>query len=383
MKIDQKEILNELIEISIMISSIPNLNQLLEIVLKKAREITNSDAGSLYLKDKNRLVFLITQNDTLKDIHKKFKAFPINIDKTSIAGYAAFTKNIINIPDVYMLSNEYPFSFNDEFDKKNNYRTKSMLTIPMKDNENEVIGVLQLINSKDEKGNITSYSKEIEKIIESFASIAAVSIKNVQLKENIKRAYLETIYRLSVAAEYKDTDTGTHIKRMSKYSELIAKKLGFSDEFCELILYASPLHDIGKLGIPDAILTKPAKLTPEEWEIMKRHTTMGYEILAGSTEKLINFASSIALNHHERFDGTGYPSGKKGEEIPIEGRIVALADVFDALATKRPYKDAWPLDKILTEIENQRNKQFDGKIVDVFLSNLDEFLKIQNEFKED
>lgn len=383
MKIDQKEILNELIEISIMISSIPNLNQLLEIVLKKAREITNSDAGSLYLKDKNRLVFLITQNDTLKDIHKKFKAFPINIDKTSIAGYAAFTKNIINIPDVYMLSNEYPFSFNDEFDKKNNYRTKSMLTIPMKDNENEVIGVLQLINSKDEKGNITSYSKEIEKIIESFASIAAVSIKNVQLKENIKRAYLETIYRLSVAAEYKDTDTGTHIKRMSKYSELIAKKLGFSDEFCELILYASPLHDIGKLGIPDAILTKPAKLTPEEWEIMKKHTTMGYEILAGSTEKLINFASSIALNHHERFDGTGYPSGKKGEEIPIEGRIVALADVFDALATKRPYKDAWPLDKILTEIENQRNKQFDGKIVDVFLSNLDEFLKIQNEFKED
>ncbi|MEO0234866.1 MAG: HD domain-containing phosphohydrolase [candidate division WOR-3 bacterium] len=383
MKIDQKEILNELIEISIMISSIPNLNQLLEIVLKKAREITNSDAGSLYLKDKNRLVFLITQNDTLKDIHKKFKAFPINIDKTSIAGYAAFTKNIINIPDVYMLSNEYPFSFNDEFDKKNNYRTKSMLTIPMKDNENEVIGVLQLINSKDEKGNITSYSKEIEKIIESFASIAAVSIKNVQLKENIKRAYLETIYRLSVAAEYKDTDTGTHIKRMSKYSELIAKKLGFSDEFCELILYASPLHDIGKLGIPDAILTKPAKLTPEEWEIMKRHTIMGYEILAGSTEKLINFASSIALNHHERFDGTGYPSGKKGEEIPIEGRIVALADVFDALATKRPYKDAWPLDKILTEIENQRDKQFDGKIVDVFLSNLDEFLKIQNEFKED
>lgn len=380
--LNKADILNELINISILISSKSTLNDLLDTVLRKAREITGADAGSLYLKEGNRLIFLITQNDTLKDINKNFKSYPIFIDKNSIAGFAAFTGNMINIPDVYHIPSEFPFSFNIEFDRTNNYKSTSMLTIPMKDNEKEVIGVIQLINAKDEKNITVEFHKEIEKIIESFASIAAVAIKNVQLKDSIKRAHLETIYRLSIAAEYKDTDTGVHIKRMSKYSEIIAKEMGFDPNYCELILYASPLHDIGKLGIPDAILTKPAKLDPEEWDIMKRHTQMGYEILKDSGEKLIKFASSIALNHHERYDGNGYPNRLKGENIPIEGRIVSLADVFDALATKRPYKDPWPLEKILDLIKEERDKQFDNKIVDAFFRGLDEIIDVQKRLSD-
>ncbi|MDD3802878.1 MAG: HD domain-containing protein [bacterium] len=375
-------ILNELINISILISSKSTLNDLLDTVLKKARDITNSDAGSLYLKEGNRLIFLITQNDTLKDINKNFKSFPIYIDKHSIAGYAAFTGDIIRIDDVYNIPKEYPFSFNIEFDQNNNYKSTSMLTIPMKDNEKEVIGVLQLINAKDSEEKIVTYSNEIEKIIESFASIAAVAIKNVQLKDSIKRAHLETIYRLSVAAEYKDTDTGTHIKRMSRYSEVIARNMGFDSKYCELLLYASPLHDIGKLGIPDAILTKPAKLDPDEWDMMKKHTTMGYEILKDSSEHLIKFAASIALSHHERYDGNGYPNRLKGENIPVEGRIVALADVFDALATKRPYKEPWPLEKILDLIQVERDKQFDSNVIEAFFKGLDEILDIQSRLSD-
>jgi len=382
MIINRADILNQLVNISILISSKTSLNDLLETVLKKARDISNADAGSLYLKEGNKLIFLITQNDTLTNTSKNFKSYPIYIDKNSIAGFAADTGETVNIEDVYDIPSHFPFSFNKEFDKSNNYRSKSMLSIPMKDNEKEVIGVIQLINSKDENGLISTFPKDLEIIVESFASIAAVSIKNVQLKDNIKKAHLETIYRLSVAAEYKDTDTGAHIKRMSRYSEIIARKLGFDNQYCELLLYASPLHDIGKLGIPDAILTKPGKLDIEEWDIMKKHTTMGYEILKDSSEKIIKFAASIALTHHERYDGKGYPNQLSGDNIPIEGRIVAIADVFDALSTKRPYKDPWPLDKILDTIKEEHNRQFDGKIVDLFFDSLSDILEIQKEFAD-
>lgn len=382
MDINKADILNQLINISILISSKTSLNDLLDTVLQKARDISNADAGSLYLKEGHRLIFLITQNDTLTNVSKNFKSYPIYIDKNSISGFAAYTGETINIDDVYDIPSHFPFSFNKDFDLSNNYRSKSMLTIPMKDNEKEIIGVLQLINSKDENGMISTFPKDLEIIVESFASIAAVSIKNVQLKDSIKKAHLETIYRLSVAAEYKDTDTGSHIKRMSRYSEIMARNLGYDSSYCELILYASPLHDIGKLGIPDAILTKPAKLSPEEWDMMKKHTTMGYEILKDSSEKIIKFAASIALTHHERYDGNGYPNRLAGENIPIEGRIVAIADVFDALSTKRPYKDPWPLDKILDTIKDEHNKQFDGRIVDTFFSSLEEILAVQKEFSD-
>ncbi len=379
---NKEKILNEIIEISILMSSQDSLNQLLSTIMHKAREITNADAGSLYLKEENHLRFLVAQNDTLKLKEGDFSSFLMKIDKNSIAGYCAYTGEVINIEDVYQIPENYPFSYNTEYDKKNNYKCTSMLVIPMKDRDHEIIGVLQLINAKDNNGNIVKFADNLEPIVESFASMAAVTIKNVQLKESLKSAYLETIYRLSVAAELKDTDTGLHIKRMSKYSEIIAKHLNLSKELCELILYASPLHDIGKIGIPDNVLLKPGKLNDEEWVIMRNHTKMGYDILKDSEHTLMKFAASVALNHHERFDGKGYPNKLAGENIPIEGRIVALADVFDALSSKRPYKDPWPLDKILKVINEEKNKQFDENIVNAFNNGLEEILEIQKKFED-
>lgn len=379
---DKKTILENLINISIQMNSEYSINKLLETIMEKAREITNADAGSLYLKEKNNLKFLVTQNDTLNNQNTAFNVI-IPVDKKSIAGYVAYTGEHLNIKDAYNISSDYPFVYNTDFDEKNNYRCISMLVVPMKDNTGNIIGVIQLINAKNKNGNTIDFNETIEPIINSFASMAAMAVKNVQLKDTIKKAYLDTIYRLSIAAEFKDLDTGLHIKRMSVYSQILAEEMGKGDEFCEKILYASPLHDVGKIGIPDRILLKPAKLDADEWIVMKQHTIMGYEILKDSEHELMNISSTIALSHHERFDGNGYPHGITGNDIPIEGRIVALADVFDALSSKRPYKKPWPIEKILTVIREERGKQFDEKVIDAFDRGLKRILETRDKLEDE
>lgn len=376
----KESILNDLINISVQLSSHQSIDSLLEMIMKKAREITNADAGSLYLKEKNQLRFLITQNDTLQN-SQKMKNVLIPVNKQSISGYVACTGEFLNLEDVYDIPSHYPFTYNQDFDKQNNYKCTSMLAVPMKDNSNEIIGVIQLINAKEDNKTV-SFDDALRPLITSFASLAAMAVKNVQLKDSIKNAYLDTIYRLSVAAEFKDTDTGLHIRRMSLYSQIIAREMGMDEDLCELILYASPLHDIGKIGIPDRILLKPAKLDEDEWVVMKQHTIMGYEILKDSEHELIKMASIVALNHHERFDGNGYPSGINGYDIPVEGRIVSLADVFDALSSRRPYKDPWPVEKILNVIHGERGKQFDPGVIDAFDKGLDEIMEIREDMQD-
>ncbi len=377
---NRETILNNLINISIQLSSQQSIDKLLNTIVLKAREITNAEAGSLYLKEDGSLKFLIAQNDAIKDSNKAFNVI-IPVDKKSIAGYVACTGDHLNIDDAYNIADDYPFTYNSDFDIKNGYRCRSMLVVPMKDSDNEIVGVIQLINARKDN-DITEFSAELEPIVSSFASLAAMAIKNVQLKDSIKQAYLDTIYRLSVAAEFKDTDTGLHIKRMSVYSQILAEELNMSERFCELILYASPLHDVGKIGIPDRILLKPAKLDEDEWVVMKQHTIMGHEILKNSEHELMNMAASVALNHHERIDGKGYPQGISGEEIPIEGRIVALADVFDALSSKRPYKEPWPIERILNVIHEEKNKQFDTAVVDAFDRGIERILRIRDELQD-
>lgn len=198
----------------------------------------------------------------------------------------------------------------------------------------------------------------------------------------LEKAELDIIYRLGRAAEYRDNETGNHVKRVSMVAELIAQELGQDREFCRLIQIASPMHDIGKIGVSDSILLKPAKLTDEEYELMKNHVKIGAIILSNSDSSMLKIAHEIALAHHEKFNGKGYPHGLKGEDIPLSGRIVAIADVFDALTSVRPYKKAWTIEDAVSLIEREKGEHFDPKIVEAFLSVLPKVRTISNQFSD-
>ena len=201
--------------------------------------------------------------------------------------------------------------------------------------------------------------------------------------EKLKNASLDTIYRLSTAAEYKDEDTSLHLQRISNYAFVIAREIGLDNEIKDSLLYSTPMHDIGKIGIPDKILLKPGKLDSDEWRIMKQHTEFGGRILKGSESDFIKMGREIALTHHEKWDGSGYPNGLKEEEIPVEGRVTAIADVFDALTTKRPYKEAFPNEKAFRIIKEERGTHFDPEIVDIFFAVQDQILDIKQQYQDD
>ncbi|MFC1835104.1 HD-GYP domain-containing protein [Thermodesulfobacteriota bacterium] len=196
---------------------------------------------------------------------------------------------------------------------------------------------------------------------------------------DLNEAYLDTIHRLALAAEYKDQETGDHLIRMSRYCKLVAEKMGLPEKQVQNIFYAAPMHDVGKIGIPENILMKPGKLTDEEFEIIKKHPKMGADILANSKSEILQLAEKIAICHHERWDGKGYPCGIVGEDIPITCRIVALADTFDALTSRRPYKDPYPVEVALEIVKRGRGSNFDPAVVDVFLGNFSEVLRIKEE----
>jgi putative two-component system response regulator len=231
--------------------------------------------------------------------------------------------------------------------------------------------VRSLVKMKEYNDYMLGYQKQLE---------TEVAHRTVQLKQALDRnklASLDTIFRLSQAAEYKDEDTGAHIVRIGFYAAAIARKMGFNPNDSEALLYAAPMHDVGKIGIPDKILLKPAKLEPDEWDTMKQHTTIGGKILQGSDFDVIQMAEVVALTHHEKWDGTGYPRGLQGENIPKVGRIAAIADVFDALTTRRPYKDAFPYDKALTIIQEMAPVHFDPQVTSAFFEIVDQILEIR------
>jgi putative two-component system response regulator len=212
--------------------------------------------------------------------------------------------------------------------------------------------------------------------------VAARTDQLAQALVQVQNGSLETILRLSRAAEFKDECTGEHVIRMSRYSAAIARRLTFPEKEVEKLLHAAPMHDVGKIGIPDSVLLKPGKLDAKEWECMKSHTLIGAKIMTGSSSEIIQLAETVALTHHEKWDGSGYPHQLSGEQIPIFGRIVAIADVFDALTSQRPYKKAFTVEEATEIIEQGRNVHFDPAIVDAFLVTKPELLEIKSRFKD-
>lgn len=216
---------------------------------------------------------------------------------------------------------------------------------------------------------ISRYNQELEKTIKARTS-------------ELRQTQYEVVQRLGRAAEYRDSDTGLHIVRMSHYAALLGQAAGMNDEECELLRQAMPMHDIGKIGIPDRILLKSGKLTDEEWEIMKTHPRLGAELLSGGQSALLQMGEIIALTHHEKWDGTGYPNKLSGEDIPLPGRICALCDVFDALTSERPYKEAWPIDKAADELQRIKGTHLDPHLVDLFDGILPVILEIKETYSD-
>ncbi len=225
-----------------------------------------------------------------------------------------------------------------------------------------------------------SLQENIKELTKANAALEVAGNELFDAHEQLKGASLETIYHLARAAEQKDDDTHAHIQRMSHYSAALAKSIGMSEKETQTILYAAPMHDVGKIGIPDMILLKPGKLTDSEFTTMKTHTILGRKILADSDFDLIKTAEVIASSHHEKWDGTGYPRGLEKDEIPIEGRVAALADVYDALTTKRPYKEPFEHEVACRIIKESKGQHFDPEIVDAFFSIEDEILDIKDSF---
>lgn len=204
----------------------------------------------------------------------------------------------------------------------------------------------------------------------------------MQRTMELQNTRLELIRCLGQAAEYKDNETGLHVIRMSHYARIIAQRLDRENEWIQLVFQAAPMHDVGKIGIPDSILSKPGKLTDDEWVIMRKHPEYGAEIIGNHPSRLLSMAREIALTHHEKWDGSGYPYGLVGENIPLSGRIVAIADVFDALTSERPYKRAWAVEDAVELIRDNAGKHFDPQLVSIFLEELESFLEIKTMYAE-
>lgn len=421
---EREQKLQSIVELEHKLNEIQDVDILLEKILTETRRIVNADAGSIYVVSgmhNTNLQIKYSQNDTqLKELPPgeklpySFFSFPIN-DK-SIAGYVASMGTALNIEDAYNLSPELPFKFNELSDLTTNYRTKSMLTIPLKMANGTLLGVLQIINARDKEGNVISFDADAELYINHFATAAVQALEHAYNTQNM-------VKRMLKMSEFRDPkETYPHVERVSSFALEIYDRWAFNHNvpeeerhrFRDNLKVAAKFHDIGKVGISDVILKKTfPRFTDEERNVMKGHTCLGAMLFYPPESLLDRMIIDVALHHHERFDGgaNGYPGyfdlenhatvetpdseddfdeenrfeiggpvnvlrPLKGTEIPLASRIVAVADVFDALSHKRCYKQAWSVNDAFAEIQNGAGKQFDPEVVLAFMKIHDRIMSI-------
>ena len=304
---------------------------------------------------------------------------------------ASFEKEYDLVIVDYMMPEINGLEFIQSF-RQNNQSTPSIMLTAVGDDMNLQIKALEYgandflskpINAPAFKARIINMLKlrKSQLLLQDKALLLQDEVKLATIR--LKESEYETLQMLGKTAEFKDPETNAHTQRVAYYCKLLARAYGLDENLQDIIFYASPFHDLGKIGIPDNILLKPGKLDDDEFSIMKNHAKIGYEILKGSKSKYLKAGGVIAYNHHEKYDGTGYPNGLKGESIPIFGRITAVADVFDALTSSRPYKKAWSLEEAFDFLIEEKSVHFDPKLVDLFLENKNEVINIHNKFKED
>jgi HD-GYP domain-containing protein (c-di-GMP phosphodiesterase class II) len=393
-----------LLQISQELTHIKDIDAMLDKVLGEARRFTAADAGSIYLVHGDTLVFRYVQNDTLisddAGHHYLYQNHEMPIDETSIAGYVARTQKILRIDNAYAIPATVPYRFNRSFDDSADYRTRAILTAPLTTSQGRVIGVLQLINPLAGDLTVGTFKRPDVALISHFANQAASAIERAAMTREI-------ILRMIKMTELRDPkETGSHVHRVAAYSIEIYQKWAAArnlpraevKRFSDIFRIASMLHDVGKVAISDLVLKKTGPLSAQEFQLVKWHTVDGAQLFRGSTSDWDDMAAEIALNHHEKWDGTGYPGkiagildpalphthfgpGKRGEEIPFTARIVALADVYDALTSERSYKESWPEEKVLECIRRERGRHFDPEVVDAFLAIHDIILAIKAKYR--
>ncbi|MDR6878963.1 HD domain-containing phosphohydrolase [Bacillus sp. 3255] len=371
--LDPQEMLRVIFDYAAKIANERVLEKVLMLMADMGREMIVSDRCTVWLLDTSRNELWSKVAHGLDEIRIPSSA--------GLVGYAVTHDKAVFIDDAYTNEEYKEYLQNGALrtDQQTGYRTKALMVIPFRNSQGEIMGAYQAINK------LTACEQFSDKDMEYLtlaSSYAGKSLESALLTNEIEETQKEIIFRMGEIGESRSKETGNHVKRVAEYSYLLALGLGMSQEEAELLKMASPMHDIGKVAIPDSVLNKPGKLTDEEFRLMQNHTLIGYNLLKNSNRHILKTAAIVAYEHHEKWNGRGYPRGIQGEDIHIFGRITAIADVFDALGSERVYKKAWELERILQLFREERGEHFDPAVVDTFFQQLPDLLRVREQYAD-